>query len=87
MRTFDTAAVYYHRFRLRHRESEYNMHDSAMASLFLACKVGDTIKKSRDILCAAYNLKNPDHPTTPDDKVRPIPPLPLLFPFSGLPFA
>lgn len=69
MRTFDTAAVYYHRFRLRHREAEYNMHDSAMASLFVACKVEDTIKKSRDILCAAYNLKNPEHPTTPDDKV------------------
>ena len=41
-----------------------------MASLFVACKVEDTIKKSKDILCAAYNLKNPDHPTTPDDKVR-----------------
>lgn len=77
MRTFDTAAVYFHRFRLRHKESEYNVHDSAMASLFVACKVEDTIKKSKDILCAAYNLKNPDHQTTPDDKVhfgRPLPP-------------
>lgn len=69
MRTFDTAAVYFHRFRLRHKESEYNVHDSAMASLFVACKVEDTIKKSKDILCAAYNLKNPDHQTTTDDKV------------------
>ncbi len=72
VRTFDTAAVYYHRFRLRHREVEYNFQDSAMAALFLACKVEDTIKKSKDILCAAYNLKNPDHQTTPDDKVRDI---------------
>jgi hypothetical protein len=68
--TYDTAAIYNHRFRLRHREVEYNYQDSAMASLFLACKVEDTIKKSKDILCAAYNLKNPDHQTTPDDKVR-----------------
>lgn len=69
VRTFDTAAVYFHRFRLRHREAEYNLHDSAMAALFVACKVEDTIKKSKDILCAAHNLKNPDHPTTTDDKV------------------
>ncbi|PKS07347.1 hypothetical protein jhhlp_005949 [Lomentospora prolificans] len=69
VRTFDTAVVYYHRFRLRHREVEYNFQDSAMAALFLACKVEDTIKKAKDILCAAYNLKNPDHQTTPDDKL------------------
>lgn len=36
----------------------------------MACKVEDTIKKSKEILCAAYNIKNPDHPTTQDDKVR-----------------
>lgn len=78
VRTFDTAAVYFHRFRLRHREAEYNLHDSAMAALFVACKVEDTIKKSKDILCAAYNLKNPDHPTTTDDKVSP----PLHQPYS-----
>lgn len=40
-----------------------------MACLFLACKVEDTIKKSKEILCAAYNIKNPEHPTTQDDKV------------------
>lgn len=36
----------------------------------MACKVEDTIKKSREILCAAYNIKNPTQPTTQDDKVR-----------------
>lgn len=36
----------------------------------MACKVEDTIKKSKEILCAAYNIKNPEHPTTQDDKVR-----------------
>lgn len=35
----------------------------------MACKVEDTIKKSREILCAAYNTKNPTQPTTQDDKV------------------
>lgn len=35
----------------------------------MACKVEDTIKKSKEILCAAYNIKNPEHPTTQDDKV------------------
>lgn len=31
--------------------------DAAAAALFTACKVEDTLKKSKDILCAAYNLK------------------------------
>lgn len=33
--------------------------DAAAAALFTACKIEDTLKKSRDILCAAYNLKAP----------------------------
>ncbi|KAL4868276.1 Fructosamine kinase-domain-containing protein [Aspergillus spectabilis] len=36
-----------------------NLYDAAAASLFVACKVEDTLKKSREILCAAYNLKLP----------------------------
>lgn len=70
MRTFDTACIYYHKFRLCFRDAEYNYQDAALASLFVACKVEDTIKKSREILCAAYNIKNPDVPKTQDDKVR-----------------
>ncbi|WEW61770.1 RNA polymerase II C-terminal domain kinase beta subunit [Emydomyces testavorans] len=31
--------------------------DAAGAALFTACKIEDTLKKSRDILCTAYNLK------------------------------
>ncbi|KAF6798782.1 c-type cyclin [Colletotrichum musicola] len=69
VKTFDTACVYYHWFRLSFRDAEYSYQDAAMASLFLACKVEDTIKKSKEILCAAYNIKNPDHPTTQDDKM------------------
>lgn len=73
VRTFNTACTYYHKFRLKFRDAEYNFQDAAVASLFVACKVEDTIKKSRDILCAAYNLKNPDKPAAPDDKVGPAP--------------
>ncbi|RDA83682.1 hypothetical protein CP532_0051 [Ophiocordyceps camponoti-leonardi (nom. inval.)] len=70
VRTFDTACTYYHKFRLNFRDSEYNYQDAALASLFVACKVEDTIKKSRDILAAAYNVKNPDKPAVaPDDKI------------------
>ncbi|POR34028.1 CTD kinase subunit beta [Tolypocladium paradoxum] len=68
VRTFDTACTYFHKFRLNFRDSEYNYQDAALASLFVACKVEDTIKKSKDILVAAYSVKNPDKPTAPDDK-------------------
>ncbi|KAL4786744.1 Fructosamine kinase-domain-containing protein [Aspergillus varians] len=36
-----------------------NLYDAAAASLFIACKIEDTLKKSREIICAAYNLKIP----------------------------
>jgi CTD kinase subunit beta len=41
--------------------------------LFVACKAEDTIKKSREILCAAHNLRQPHDHKTPDDKVRSTP--------------
>jgi CTD kinase subunit beta len=43
--------------------------DAAIACLFLACKCEDTLKKSREILCAAYNLRMPSEQRTPDEKV------------------
>ncbi|KAJ5726621.1 cyclin-like protein [Penicillium malachiteum] len=68
VRTFNTAAMYYHRFRLRHPDNEYNFMDAAAAALFTACKTEDTLKKSRDIVCAAYNLKiPPSEHLAPDD--------------------
>ncbi|KAM7203465.1 CTD kinase subunit beta [Naviculisporaceae sp. PSN 640] len=67
VKTFDTAATYYHKFRIRYPSEEYNYEDVALASLFVACKVEDTIKKSKDILCAAHNLRHHDN-KTPDDK-------------------
>ncbi|KAH8880265.1 cyclin-like protein [Thozetella sp. PMI_491] len=68
VKTFDTAATYYHKFRIRFPSAEYNYEDAALACLFVACKVEDTIKKSKEILCAAHNLRQPHDHRTPDDK-------------------
>ncbi|KAI4288416.1 MAG: hypothetical protein L6R35_002313 [Caloplaca aegaea] len=44
--------------------------DAAAAALFTACKIEDTLKKSRDILCAAHNLKlSASEQLTPDDPI------------------
>ncbi|KAJ4289414.1 RNA polymerase II C-terminal domain kinase beta subunit [Collariella sp. IMI 366227] len=69
VKTFGTAAIYYHKFRVRFPSNEYNYEDVAVAALFVACKAEDTIKKSKDILCAAHNLRLPHDHKTPDDKV------------------
>ncbi|CZS83510.1 unnamed protein product [Fusarium graminearum] len=54
---------------VRNLVDEYDYQDAALASLFVACKVEDTIKKSKDILAAAHAVKNPDKPAAPDDKI------------------
>lgn len=61
--------MYFHKFRLAHAESEYGVVEAvAAAALFTACKVEDTQKRSRDILCAAHNLKlNPSEHLPTDD--------------------
>lgn len=68
VRTFNTAVVYYHKFRLLHADTEYNWADASAAALFTACKIEDTLKKSREILCANWNLKlSPAEYLSPDD--------------------
>ncbi|KAI3332438.1 cyclin-like protein [Xylariaceae sp. AK1471] len=67
--TYIAACGYYHRFRLNFPGNEYPWSDAALTCLFVACKSEDTLKKSREILCANHNLKNPDRITTPDDKI------------------
>ncbi|KAK0636463.1 hypothetical protein B0T17DRAFT_485189 [Bombardia bombarda] len=69
VKTFDTAATYYHKFRVRFPSAEYNYEDVALATLFVACKVEDTIKKSKEILCAAHNLRSGNETRSPDDKM------------------
>ena len=64
----------------------YVSQEAAAAALFSACKIEDTLKKSRDILCAAHNLKVPrqDH-LSPDDPVCTYPPSKsLLFPLCSI---
>ncbi|KAL6719926.1 RNA polymerase II C-terminal domain kinase beta subunit [Lecanora helva] len=44
--------------------------DAAAAALFTACKIEDTLKKSKEILCAAWNMKVPAiEQLTPDDSL------------------
>jgi CTD kinase subunit beta len=70
IRTFNTAVIYYHKFRLLHADNEYNWADAAAAALFTACKIEDTLKKSREILCAHWNLKvGPGESLSSDDPV------------------
>jgi len=69
VRTLTTAATLYHRFRLAHSGADYAWPDAAAASLLAACKVEDTLKKSRDILAAAYQAKAGAHDALPPDDV------------------
>ena len=63
LRTYTTACVFYHKFRLAQAGNlsglEYGMGwiDLCAGSLLLACKIRDTLKKSREILAEAHNLK------------------------------
>ena len=62
IRTFTTACAYYHYFRLAHPgATDYAWADAAAAALLMSCKAEDTLKKSRDILAAAYNSKASSH--------------------------
>lgn len=61
IKTFATGCVSYHKFRLAHPSGEYNWMDAAAGSLLAACKIEDTLKKSREILAAAYNLRCAPH--------------------------
>ncbi|GAB7332115.1 hypothetical protein MBLNU13_g03997t3 [Cladosporium sp. NU13] len=72
VRTYTTACTYYHKFRLAHPPGtqtgdNYLWSDAAAASLLTACKMEDTLKKSRDILAASYNLKAAAHDQLPSD--------------------
>lgn len=44
--------------------------EASAAALFTACKIEDTLKKSKEILCAAHNLQvTPAEHMSPDDSV------------------
>ncbi|KAI0485264.1 hypothetical protein GGR56DRAFT_662992 [Xylariaceae sp. FL0804] len=69
VKTFNAASTFFHQLLLRKPGHEHNWDDTALASLKVACKTEDTLKKSREILVAAYNLRNPEHMASPDDKI------------------
>lgn len=57
VRTWGSSVLCYHLFRLDNPDLEYNLTEVCCASLLLACKVEDTLKKGRDIVCAAKNFE------------------------------
>ncbi|KAG0636393.1 cyclin-like protein [Tuber brumale] len=61
IRTMATAMILYHRSRLfsRNPYSDQQYVDVAAAALFVACKIEDTLKKSREILATSYNMRHP----------------------------
>lgn len=70
IKTFTTACCLYHKFRLQHPGADYPFADAAAASLLAACKIEDTLKKSKDILAASCNLRlSPHEALSPDDPV------------------
>ncbi|KAK0347894.1 RNA polymerase II C-terminal domain kinase beta subunit [Friedmanniomyces endolithicus] len=70
IRTFTTACSYFHYFRLAHPGAmDYAWSDAAAAALLVSCKAEDTLKKSRDILAAAYNIKAGSHDALSADDV------------------
>ncbi|TKA83967.1 hypothetical protein B0A55_00212 [Friedmanniomyces simplex] len=70
IRSFTTACSYFHYFRLAHPGAmDYAWADAAAAALLVSCKAEDTLKKSRDILAAAYNVKAGSHDALSADDV------------------
>ncbi|KAF8252965.1 cyclin-like protein [Wilcoxina mikolae CBS 423.85] len=69
VRTVATAMILYHRLLLFNKTPYFQETptDPSVAALFVACKIEDTLKKSREILAASYNLRHPNaEPINPD---------------------
>jgi CTD kinase subunit beta len=61
--------ILYHRLLLFNKTPYFQETpiDPSIAALFVACKIEDTLKKSREILAASYNLRHPNsEPIGPD---------------------
>ncbi|KAF8477069.1 cyclin-like protein [Kalaharituber pfeilii] len=72
IRTMATAMILFHRFKLFHPKWEHPYSDCAAAALFVACKIEDTLKKSREILAAGHSIK---HGATSAESINPDNPL------------
>jgi len=67
VKVYNTACVYFHRFRLDYADDKYGWQDASTAAVFAACKVEDIYKKAKEVACASHNLKmyeklQPDDP-------------------------
>lgn len=62
VRTSGMAMVLYHRFHLFYPISDFIYNDVAVACLLVASKLQDTLKKLREILLAAYQVRHPNGP-------------------------
>ena len=72
VRTVATAMILYHRLLLFNKTPflQENHTEPSIAALFVACKIEDTLKKSREILAVSYNLRHPNaEPINPDSPV------------------
>lgn len=67
VKVFNTACVYFHRFRLDYPDDKYGWHDAATAAVFAACKVEDIYKKAKEVACASHNLRTFEK-LQPDDQ-------------------
>ncbi|KAK8079629.1 hypothetical protein PG997_007447 [Apiospora hydei] len=68
-KTFATACTFWHKFRLHYGRTEFPFNEAALTCLWFACKTEDTQKKSKEVVCASWNISNPSDQRTPDDKV------------------
>ncbi|KAF8426936.1 cyclin-like protein [Tirmania nivea] len=75
IRTMGTAMQLFNRFKLFYPKWEHSFVDCAAAALFVASKIEDTLKKSREILAVGHSIKhgtgsaeaiNPDSPLLDD---------------------
>ncbi|GMK55631.1 hypothetical protein CspeluHIS016_0206870 [Cutaneotrichosporon spelunceum] len=58
-RTIATAQTLYHRFHLFFPYPEFHYIEVSLTTLYVACKLHDTLKKPRDIILASYALRFP----------------------------
>ncbi|KAI9657231.1 MAG: RNA polymerase II C-terminal domain kinase beta subunit [Alyxoria varia] len=85
IRTYNTACIWFHKFRLLHPPLQYETRNAALAALFCACKIEDTQRKHRELLCAALNLqRQPSDHLTQDDPTLDGPVAQTLFHFERL---
>ncbi|PLW31308.1 hypothetical protein PCASD_13647 [Puccinia coronata f. sp. avenae] len=57
-RTIAAALLLYHRFHLFFPFADFNLHDVSIATVWLASKLEDTLKKLREIQLAAWLVRN-----------------------------